>query len=93
MYNYSLLPSQIRHGVQDYVENGNHVGGFLTAVITNDLKNAFGRADEVNRERLFDIVAFFHNEAPGPCWGNPDKMQTWMAHHGLAGYNAAVASS
>ena len=83
--NYDLLPPHIRPGVQRYIEQGGHVGGFLTAVIENNLKEAFGRADAINRERLFDIVTFFHNEAPSECWGSPEAMAKWMQHQGMAG--------
>lgn len=83
--NYDLLPEHIRPAVRRYIEEGTPVGGFLTAVITNNLSMAFGQADEINLSRLFDIVNFFWTEAPGPCWGSRDKMQAWMAHEGQKG--------
>ncbi len=76
--NYDRLPEHIRGGVQRYIEEGCPVGSFLAAVISNDLKESFGCADEVNRQRLFDIVSFFYNEAPSPCWGSPEKMRAWL---------------
>lgn len=88
--NYDLLPSHIRSGVKDYIENGHIPGDFLTAVISNDLSESFGRADETNREWLFDIVNFFYNEAPFDCWKSVTKMQAWAAHRGLAGIDVEV---
>jgi hypothetical protein len=55
------------------------------------LAEAFGRADEINRERLFDIVGFFYNEAPSPCWGSPQKMTEWARSGGLLGQRAPGA--
>lgn len=75
--NYKQLPAHIRHGVQKYIEEGVIPGSFLQAVITNNLSESFGRADNVNRERLSDIVNFFYNEAPSQCWGSAEKMQAW----------------
>ncbi len=37
-----------------------------------------GRADDTNRGRMFDIVAFLYNEAPGACWGSREKVQKWL---------------
>ena len=82
---YSLLLAHIRSGIQVYIERGVIPGHFLQAVICNDLSRAFGQADEINRERLHDIVRFFHNEAPGPCWGSREKMHAWAAQGGLSG--------
>ncbi len=81
--NYTLLPGHIRSRVQLYIERGHSVGGFLRAVICNDLKGAMGRADEINRERLHDIVRFFYNEVPGDSWGSHEKMVAWVEHNGM----------
>jgi len=80
---YELLPEHIRGGTQRYIEDGVLPGGFVRAVISNDLKEAFGRADETNRLRMFDIVGFFYNEAPMDCWGSPENMTAWAQHQGL----------
>jgi hypothetical protein len=87
---YERLPGHIRDGVRDYIERGHLPGDFLRAVISNHLSQSFGYADEINRERLYDIVGFFHNEAPGPCWGSVDKMHAWAAQGGLVGPREAT---
>ena len=53
-------------------------GGFLQAVICNDLKEAFGRADEDNTRAMKEIVSWFYNEAPSDCWGSREKMEAWI---------------
>ena len=80
---YSGLPEHIRGGVQRYIEHGIQPGDFLEAVICNNLKESFKRADNTNIRRMFDIVYFFYNEAPINCWGSPERMKQWMEQGGL----------
>lgn len=78
MFDYSLLPQHIRDAMQRYIEDRIQPGGFLTAVLSNDLAEAFARADHINRMRLHDIVRFLYNEAPSTCWGSPEKVKSWL---------------
>jgi hypothetical protein len=61
--------------VNDYIPPG----GFLTAVICNDLRNAVFRADAVNIQLLSLYVRWFYNIAPADCWGSAEKMAEWLA--------------
>ena len=78
---YEPLPESLRAGVRAWIELGRLPGGFLVAVMTNDLVAACSRADVINRHRLFDIVDWFWNEAPGGCWGSPEKVDAWRDAH------------
>jgi len=82
---YSLLPEHIRGGVQRYIENGIRPGDFLQAVISNDLRESFIRADDTNIERMYDIICFFYNQAPLNCWGSAEHLAAWMKKGGLLG--------
>ena len=73
-----MIPEHLRRAIDRYVEHGTPLGGFLTAVICNDLKGALGKADTVSRASLFDIVSYCYNEIPSDCWGSPEKMAAWM---------------
>ena len=79
---YSMLPPHMIEGARDYVENGLEPGGFLMAVLCNDLTGAFGRADSINREEMFTWASWLFNEAPSPCWGSPAKVRAWILSHG-----------
>lgn len=79
--NYDILPEHIRSSVKSYIEDGVPVGSFLQAVICNDLTESFARADEINIARMFDIVLFFYNEAPLPCWRSKENMVAWTEAH------------
>ena len=50
-------PPVIQESIRAYVE-GRPTGGFLRAVLENDLIGAVCQADHVNRERLPAIIAF-----------------------------------
>ncbi len=60
-----------------WVKFGIRPGEFLSAVLSNNLREAFGRADDINQARMFDIVQYCYNEIPSPCWGSPEAMRTW----------------
>jgi len=77
--NYEQLPEHIRHGFQAYIEEHREPGDFVMACLENNLCEACGRADETNRERMFDIVSFLYNEAPAECWGSSAKVEAWLA--------------
>jgi len=81
--NYSLLPEHIQEGARMYIERGVIPGPFLQAVIRNDLRESFLRADDTNILRMHDIVSFFHSQAPARCWGSATKMQAWSEMGGL----------
>lgn len=82
---WDLLPEYMRDGVQRYVLHGIPPGGFLRAVICNDLFDAVGRADEVNALRLTDYCKFFDGYAPHQCYGSLEKYLRWVKQGGLAG--------
>lgn len=79
MYNYNTLPNiYLQGGMRLYIENRIPPGGFLTAVLSNNLKEACGRADSTNKYLLFEIVQWLYNEVPSVCWGSADNVQSWL---------------
>ena len=75
---YSSLPEHMQGGMRLYMEEGIEPGSFLMAVLENNLIEAFGRADNINRDRLFDFCQFLYNEAPNQCFGSPEKVKLWI---------------
>lgn len=75
---YDRLPPHLRGAVYRYVEFGVLPGDFLTAVLSNDLREACARADDINRYLLFDIVSWLYNDAPLLCWGNSANIRDWL---------------
>lgn len=82
------IPEHTRRRIYHYIVQGRPTGDFLSAVISNDLFRAFGKADIENRHAMFDIVAYFYSHAPAECWGSPKAMTDWIALGGLSGRQA-----
>lgn len=72
------VPERMMGAIRRYIEQGIPPGDFLTAVIDNNLCEAMGRADDENLENLLAFLAYFYNEAPGQCWGSPEKRLAWI---------------
>jgi hypothetical protein len=81
----SLLPEHMRGPVDRYINHGIPPGGFLEAVICNDLAGAVARADHINRHRLVDIVRYMMWFAPANCWGGVPQYAEWCLQGGLNG--------
>ena len=73
------IPTLAAEGLARYLDHHIRPGGFLCAVLSNDLAEALGRADDENAECLQAIVAYLYNEAPSPSWGSPEKFKAWLA--------------
>jgi hypothetical protein len=73
------VPPDLVGSLRRYIHHGAPTGGFLEAVICNDLMNAVGRADEHNIRILPAIVSYLYNEAPATCWGREDSFEKWIA--------------
>jgi len=77
--NEAGVPEHLHHGIVLYILHNIEPGGFLSAVICNDLKEAVNRADRVNIQRIPEIVRFFYWHAPSICWGSPEKFEAWLS--------------
>lgn len=75
------IPDATLQGIRLYVEAGVPPGDFLMAVLQNDLKEAFGRADEYNTRAMHSIVQYLYNHVPEVCWGSPEKVKQWLTMH------------
>ncbi len=75
MYN---IPNYTKESLDRYAESGIPVGGFLYAVLTNNLFDATAKADRYNLPALKDICLYIYNELPAGCWGGPIIVKEWM---------------
>ena len=80
-----LIPEHMHSGLLNYIEHGIGPGGFLTAVLSNDLIGAFMRADERNTYAMRDWVDFVYNYAPATCHGSPEAVDAWIKKGGTKG--------
>jgi len=58
---------------------------FLRAVLNNDLKESFAKADHNNIAAMGHIVAYLYNEVPAQCWGSAEVVKDWATAGGLEG--------
>lgn len=78
------LMSYTRASIHNYVISGQPLGGFLTAVFSNDLMKALRLADEHNRMGIHHYITVLSN-VPALCWGNPKRVQIWSKIRGIEG--------
>ena len=76
---YPMIPAHTQAALRRYVEQGSVPGGFLIAVLTNDLMGALAQADSDNILVLRDICTFVYNNVPSDAWGNDDKVYAWSS--------------
>jgi len=84
----SAIPDHMHDGVSRYVLNGVPPGGFLTALLSNDLKETFSRADDANQRAVLDYIKLLYNYAPTGVWGSPAKVSDWITLGGWHGLEA-----
>ena len=65
-----MIPKVTKDSLDRYVNEGIMPGGFLRAVLTNDLASAVFKADSNNLAALKDIMLYIYNEVPSDAWGS-----------------------
>lgn len=75
---YPGVPEHTRGAIERYVFDRLEPGGFLTAVLCNNLMGAVGRADSENILALKDICQFIYNEVPSVAWGSEKNIAKWL---------------
>ncbi len=75
---YRLIDDDILVAINRYVIQHEPAGHFITALLKNDLKEAFGRANENNSAHMFHVVSYCYNEIPSSCWGSPMEVAKWL---------------
>lgn len=76
------VPEKAHDTLIGYLMHGHRPGHFLTGVLSNDLKEACGRADADNQVALYRYVYFLFNYAPSAAWGDPEKVTDWIKSGG-----------
>lgn len=78
--NVSMLPAHMQESIVEWIESPmppKLLGSFLYAVLTNNLREAFGRADAENRASMGAWVDYLYNYAPKDCWGSVENVNRW----------------
>ena len=75
---YEIRPDMVE-ALRAYVEEHRPVGDFLKAVISNNLVEAFTRADGENSQNLPAFVNFLLWEVPDMAWGSRHAYKNWIS--------------
>jgi hypothetical protein len=76
-YQYAIR-DDIKESLDNYATHRYQPGGFLMAVLANDLTDAVARADQDALPTLGGIVKYIYNELPGICWGSRERVTEWL---------------
>jgi DNA-directed RNA polymerase specialized sigma24 family protein len=60
--------------LKNFQEKRSDPGGFLHAILTNDLFGAIRRADATSAKDFLPICRYVWAELPGNIWGTTDKV-------------------
>lgn len=74
----SKIEERFKKSIDLYVSDKVPTGGFLRAVLENDLAGSIGRADIEAMDNIRHIVCYCWNEIPSECWGNKTKVTNWL---------------
>lgn len=74
---YWNVPPHTLETLDNWAKHGLPPGGFVAAVLENDLVAAVRRADSGNSAALVEIVRYLINELPRGCWGSVDQVAAW----------------
>lgn len=75
---YYPMREDLYGALERYLNNGIMPGSFLTAVLENNLCEAFGRADSGNSANLKNIVGYIYNNFPSNAWGSRERVDNYL---------------
>jgi len=79
LLDYHALPNiNLKVTLENYVVHGLAPGGFMTAVLTNDLYRTVNAADSNNKKIVPEIVNWIQINLPISCYGTQKNMKSWM---------------
>jgi len=76
---WNKAPARYRAGLRGYAEDRAATGGFLRAVLANDLFLAIGRASTTDLAALPTLVRFIRQNLPLESFGSPASVDAWIA--------------
>lgn len=91
---YHTVPvAYMADAMRNYFEHGIPPGSFSRALLSNDLRETFARADDSNSRCVRAWVQWLYNHAPAGSWGSPEKVADWIKERQSARANPENASA
>ena len=75
---WAHITMQCQEAIFNYLVYGWEPGGFLTAVMANDLYRAATVSDIANVDNLAYVAKFVVYALPQACYGNYDQIKNWL---------------
>jgi len=75
------MKTSTKRAIDNHVDFGYETGNFVYAVLTNNLKEAVGRADLENLQDLHEIVSYCYCQIPSMAWGSVAEVDLWREAH------------
>ena len=79
--NYDDLHPHMRDSFRAYIEHGLPPGSFMTALLSNDLRETFACADYINQSLVREYLVWLWDAAPSACWGSRERVDAWIEMH------------
>jgi hypothetical protein len=73
------IPEHLRGGLARHLVHGIRTGGFLEAVLENDLARAVAYGDDKALAGIKPLIVFLENYAPRGAWGPHGSQFNWRA--------------
>lgn len=73
------IPKLVLDSIDNFVKFGKRPGGFVYAVLSNDLAATITSCDKDNFGNLKDIVLHVCNDIPYNCWGSKNVVEAWVS--------------
>lgn len=91
-YDYYSIPEHLADELDQWLCHGIVPGGFLRAVLSNNLIDSIVRADLRSREALPRLVQFLLDQAPEGSFGRPSVLEDYPSYLRALERQAAQAS-
>jgi chromosome condensin MukBEF complex kleisin-like MukF subunit len=76
-----MIPRDIKQQIDNYIDEGIPPSAFLYYLLTNQLREAVGHADDFNKRALYDIAIYLENYMPNMAWGSTERVEKWLGFH------------
>ena len=73
-----MINPLLAEGLARYLDHGIPTGSFLQAVLSNDLFDAFQRADHENQHNMLGVVQYIYDNLPIGAYGSPGSYTEWI---------------
>lgn len=76
---HRLVPQHLWGGLRRFLEDHVRPGSFLSAALSNDLKDAVATGDVQSLVGLISLVRWLGSYAPIDAWGSRDAFESWLS--------------